>query len=304
MQRSAGDGEDSPACGTLQSILEQARSPAAHISGGQLPALVPPSGELAGIKQLTPYKIEVTPKMKHGSVKKKKEQTSLTSMAEVKQKVVSETIETSTTADEPCKTDNIATENYDENSFTSSLVMDRVNDLVKTLSKEAVISPLDSDLLNSPPEAMLNKAKISITPKPEGVPVTKHSSVKYTKLTRKLYKEPKFVPYEPYKGCADQMFGDKPCKKAIKKEFALTSQPSLPEVTATPGVHKDQDKKARAKLEMVVKDFETERCVWDKQVNETTARCEQLERELAKSKREKITLEDQLNVQAQVRHYG
>ena len=299
-ERSSGDGEDSPVCRPHDTVpfFSSSQAVAAPIAGAQLPALVPPSGELAGIRKLMPYKIDVTPKL---SARKKRHKMTPSKLS-VQLHMISEKVEPIIDQNSSSNLEeSVSHEDSKECERANSPVMERVKTLVKKLTKEAVIAPLDSELLNTPPKEIENKAKIAITPRPTGVPVTRHSSVKYTQLSRKVYKEPKFVPYEPYKGCANAMFGDKPAKKVIKKEFALTSQPRLPEVTATPGVHKDHDTKARAKLEMIVKDFELERSTWEDQLKEMTARCKQLEQDLAKNKREKVTLEDQLNVQAQVR---
>jgi len=328
--RSSGDGADAPPQASTESmkyhttkvvpVTEAAEDnlpilgvkPLTSLKTGFKQSFVPQNVDLSTVKDLIPYKVNSSPifpakRNKYRMKPSKEKVSSLNVINEVQtfsssKMVIGNDVIQSTLNSSP----NIKSKLIEIHSPSneSTPIMTRVNQLAGRLSKASVMSPLNDDLLNSPPSSLQNKSLISITTQPPGVPTSKHASVKYQQISRKLYKEPRFIPFEPFKGCVDPMFS-KARKKSSKSESNLSVVSNANTIESTEeskGILSaaDQDKKARAKLETVVKDFETERGQWEQKVEALNAKCEKLESEVKKAEREKVTLEDQLNIQAQV----
>ena len=330
MKRSSGDGEDAPVpssetkpvsanqrdpmVGPKQQLLQNHKQldkysdPGKTLSGI---SPIPHDVNFSSIKNLIPYEVKSGPVVHAKKNRFQKPNKSNNSAL----KVVSETeinvnqMKSGLPSPLPVKNMGLETSVLDIKT-TKSPCMNKVKQLAERLPKEAVMQPLNYSLLNTPPPSIESKDKIRVTPKPPGVPTSKHASVKYIQLTRKTFKEPRFIPFEPFKGSTAPLF-TKTRKKSIRKDVAFSSQPVLPvgpetknmQVGTADGVTlsvEQQEKKARAKLDTVVKDFECERSQWEEKVKTVSAECDKLKQQLSNANREKVSLEDQLNIQAQV----
>ncbi|XP_047740133.1 uncharacterized protein LOC125179059 isoform X3 [Hyalella azteca] len=307
MERSAGDGEDAaepslPEISTpvlLKTPLSEAGGDASSsnsVSVANFFTNAPPNTGIPAVKSLTPYRIEGI--HKHNQENKnahfnapnmiKRDIKETTVKNECMRKLVNNGEGT------------LKLKKDDQPALDSSFVTNKVYSLVKSLPTDAIFSPVDAELLNTPPVDLANKIKVAMSPKPPGAPTSKHSTIKYIKVCRKMHNEPKFVPYEPYKCCSSPMKGKPTHTKFVKGDLAKTSEPVLPAVLPGVAVQKTGLAKSRATLDIAVVDFEAEREQWQDEVKIWKGKYEALEQQLQRCQREKTTLEDQLNVQAQV----
>ncbi|KAF2366371.1 hypothetical protein FHG87_002869 [Trinorchestia longiramus] len=305
MERSSGDGEDAaqPDPVETNSLIEDHKPSSSSSPTGHNVKFFAnaPHDKIPTVKSLTPYRIETTPRSESQlrglhSVPGRVKQENVTNVSTKSRRGSTSSQQSSNAQISLSSVVNISNQKIVKSSTISS----KVFNLVRTLPKDAVFSPVDSELLNAPPSYLECKNKIEMSPKPDGMPMSKHASVKYLLLSRKTFDEPQFVPYEPYRACTSPILCSTPHKKSIKKDLALLSQPQLPEVFASSVGQKSNQSKTRAPLDIAVVDFEAERVQWQQQVKELQGKCEASQQLLSRCQREKNTLEDQLNVQAQV----
>ncbi|XP_042217616.1 golgin-45-like isoform X2 [Homarus americanus] len=191
---------------------------------------------------------------------------------------------------------------------TSNKLLPEIADIAHKLTKVSIMSSPDSYLLNAPPKDLHTKKIIRLTPK------TKNSSLflsarektSSVSLYSQKRKDPKFVPYEPYKGCV---------RPILKKKSKIGSKQRNDETEKTETIEEDtsnktcedkqtagavSDHKNAEKLSILVKDFEKERATWEKNTTKLKSENKSLEDQLSQIKKEKSNLESQLSVQSQV----
>ncbi|XP_064081649.1 golgin-45-like isoform X2 [Macrobrachium nipponense] len=171
-----------------------------------------------------------------------------------------------------------------------------IQDIAQKLTKVSIMSSPDCHLLNTPPKDV--NAKISYRLHPQlltksSAPIHKDGSPNFHNQKRK---EPRFIPYEPYKGCVKPI----DCKKTKSK----AKVGGLPETTKHQNKTSPElvecDKKKAEMMSIVVQEFENERMTWEEEKASLHAEKQLLEDQLNQFKKDKANLESQLNVQSQV----
>lgn len=189
--------------------------------------------------------------------------------------------------------------------LVSEKYLPEVADIAHKLTKVSVMSTPDTHLLNTPPKDMQTKRMIPVLPSSPsgGVAAALCAAAREgsTSLYTQKRKEPKFVPYEPYKGCVKPIFTKKKTK-VVQQEAAGKSVPAVSEekdsASKTEPVADEQ--KTTEKLNIMVKDFERERASWEEQTKVLIEEKKSMEEQLSQMKKDKTNLENQLKIQSQV----
>nr|XP_045584111.1 uncharacterized protein LOC123746564 isoform X1 [Procambarus clarkii] len=185
---------------------------------------------------------------------------------------------------------------------TSENYLPEVADIAQKLTKVSIMSCPDTNLLNLPPKDLYTKKIIPVIPRTQNMSSFLCTRERNSYVYSKKRKEPKFVPYEPYKGCVKPILNKKN-KKGSKQGRSVTPIPEAtePEVCEDklPSNTNAEDKSAE-RLSILVKDFEKERATWEWNTSVLNSEKKTLEDQLSQVKKEKINLENQLSVQSQV----
>ncbi|XP_068224830.1 golgin-45 [Palaemon carinicauda] len=173
----------------------------------------------------------------------------------------------------------------------------KIQDIAQKLTKVSIMSSPDSHLLNTPPKDVNVKISYRLHPqlltKSSTTPDKKDGSPNFQNHKRK---EPRFIPYEPYKGCVKPI----DCRKG-KNKSKVGNLPEAPtHQNKTPPELIESDKKNSVKMNIVVQEFEKERAAWEEEKASLYAEKQLLEDQLSQIKKDKTNLEGQLNVQSQV----
>lgn len=190
-----------------------------------------------------------------------------------------------------------------------------IMEIASKLTKVSIMSSPDSQLLNTAPKDLNMKKMILLHPK--SVP----SSLTHTGSSRSRLpaagrsngkKDPRFVPYEPYKGCVKPILVRKKKKRSRSSPGRRRSSERATEgkgegkggeQEANEGsqvMDEDAELKNAEKLSILVRDFEGERASWEEKVSSLTTERKSLEEQMAQLKKDKTNLEGQLSVQSQV----
>lgn len=178
-----------------------------------------------------------------------------------------------------------------------------VADIALKLTKVSIMSAPDTYLLNTPPKNLNKERIIPLIPRSQSTGSLSCTRERASNIYSKKRKDPKFVPYEPYKGCVKPILSKK--NKMRNKESISETEVSEQEanntcVEKTSAVSADNDDKNAEKMSILVKDFEEERAAWEKNTSILNSEKKKLEDQLSQIKKEKSILESQLSVQSQV----
>ncbi|CAL4214265.1 unnamed protein product, partial [Meganyctiphanes norvegica] len=214
------------------------------------------------------------------------------------------------------KTPKAADKKSSHSEKSKSHKVPEVHEIASKLSRASIMSTPDDVFLNTPSN-IGSKKMFQITPKallntPQAHKTPSHSSwtSKSDTISTHKEKEPKFVPYEPYKGCVKPIYKNKKTKKRIGKNDSFTSLKE--KVISETKEEKDAsnennslsvekvEKKSADRLAAVLKDFEAERAKWEEEKRSLTASVAEQEEQLKQLRKEKGHLEDQITVSVQV----
>ncbi|KAK3895889.1 hypothetical protein Pcinc_000497 [Petrolisthes cinctipes] len=172
----------------------------------------------------------------------------------------------------------------------------KVLDIAYKLTKVSVTTTPDSNLLNVPPKDLSSKNIIPLYPYKNR---SSFSDKKFS-TSRPKRKEPKFVPYEPYKACVKPIIitKNKKIQKCPKEKKKGKTDRLIRECKE---MDNDGDNMKNAeKVSIMVKDFEKERAEWEQKTAKLKAEMTVLENQVTHMKKEKTNLESQLSVQSQI----
>lgn len=110
------------------------------------------------------------------------------------------------------------------NKQSSDNLLPEVVDIACKLTKVSIMSSPDTHLLNAPPKDLHTKKIIPITPKTQNSSSFQYSRERTSNVYTQRRKDPKFVPYEPYKGCVKPILTKK-IRKSSKQ--CLAENPTL-----------------------------------------------------------------------------
>ena len=98
-----------------------------------------------------------------------------------------------------------------------------IEKIAQRLNKISLLSPPDPKVLNVFPESIETSVKVQLHPiKSKNVNGIKNSQVtSLNKNCRRSRKDPKFVPYEPYKGCVKPIFKENNLKSNDKSKSCV-----------------------------------------------------------------------------------
>lgn len=190
----------------------------------------------------------------------------------------------------------------------SNKLLPEVVDIAHKLTKVSIMSSPDTYLLNTPPKDLHTKKIIPLAPKAQNSSSLHCAKEGTSSVYSKRRKDPKFVPYEPYKGCVKPILTKKR-KKSNKQclagncttEAIGQKKPSETcEGKQAQNGNSDANQRNAEKLSILVKDFEKERASWEKNTAILNSEKKNLEEQLSHIKKEKSNLENQLSVQSQV----
>ena len=168
--------------------------------------------------------------------------------------------------------------------------------IAQKLDKVCVLTLPDAHLINEP-KTLDPKIKIQLFPSNKN----KFSYMRSLSSTRnsnsyKKRKDPKFIPYEPYKGCVKPIFkknNKKPCSKnKMTKNKCESSKPSKE--------NNDDSAKLWSRLQDTIAEFEKEKATWEEERKKSDLYTKSLQEDLVKSKNYCDSLEQQLATQSQV----
>ncbi|XP_076061760.1 uncharacterized protein LOC143037434 isoform X2 [Oratosquilla oratoria] len=182
------------------------------------------------------------------------------------------------------------------------------------LTKVPLFTSPDMALLNVPPKDLSSKKIIPLTAKKQIITSPIDNKTVSLQTSVSSNEEPKFIPYEPYRGCVKPIFKRKKSKgkgkTKVQQDIAYKSQPCLgqwkeeqeEEPVKEPSTAEDVniEQLANEKVKILVADFEKEKLMWEQQKHQWEEERATLQKELAQIKQEKMTLNDQLSVQSQV----
>lgn len=184
-------------------------------------------------------------------------------------------------------------------------------EIASKLTKVSIMSSPDSQLLNAAPKDLDAKKKILLIPKATTrLGISGGSTRTPAAGARSRGKrDPRFVPFEPYKGCVKPIQLRKKkkkkggCKRKSSERMEVEGVLEKGPVEVGAGsqvVIKDAELKNAEKLGILVRDFEKERASWEERLTSLSADRKTLEEQLTALKKERGNLEGQLNVQSQV----
>ena len=102
---------------------------------------------------------------------------------------------------------------------TKDTHLPKIEDIAQKLTKVSIMSSPDSHLLNTPPKDISTKISCRLHPQILTKGVTHISRERTMDLHSQKRKEPRFIPYEPYKGCVKPI----DCKKSKKSKIGVTA---------------------------------------------------------------------------------
>ncbi|KAK4320314.1 hypothetical protein Pmani_008820 [Petrolisthes manimaculis] len=177
----------------------------------------------------------------------------------------------------------------------------KVLDIAYKLTKVSVTTKPDSDLLNVPPKNFLCGQNIIPLYPYKKKERSGSGGDKVFATARPKRREPKFVPYEPYKACVKPILMTTRSKKIQKcpkeKKKEITDKP----IGECKEMDNDGDSMKNAeKVSVMVMDFEKERAEWEQKTTKLKAEMTVLENQVTHVKKEKTNLERQLSVQSQI----
>ncbi|KAG0693514.1 Golgin-45 [Chionoecetes opilio] len=187
-----------------------------------------------------------------------------------------------------------------------------IMEIASKLTKVSIMSTPDSQLLNAAPKDLNTKKKILlhpklVTPVAAGRGGSSRTAAAGARLKGK--RDPRFVPYEPYKGCVKPIQPKKKKKKRIhcKRRSGDKAEVEGEGGTATlegdegsPALSQDAERRNAEKLSILVRDFERERSSWEERLSSLATDRKTLEEQMTSMKKDKTNLESQLKVQSQV----
>lgn len=181
-------------------------------------------------------------------------------------------------------------------------------EIASKLTKVSIMSSPDSQLLNAAPKDLDAKKKIMLIPKAATSGISGSTRTPAAGARSRGKRDPRFVPFEPYKGCVKPIQLRKKKKRVGDKRkgserMEVEGEGVKGSVEARPGsqaVIKDAELKNAEKLSILVRDFEKERASWEERLTSLSADRKTLEEQLTSLKKERGNLEGQLNVQSQV----
>ncbi|XP_045137406.1 uncharacterized abhydrolase domain-containing protein DDB_G0269086-like isoform X2 [Portunus trituberculatus] len=180
-------------------------------------------------------------------------------------------------------------------------------EIASKLTKVSIMSSPDSQLLNAAPKDLDAKKKILLIPKATSSLGSTRTPAAGARSRGK--RDPRFVPFEPYKGCVKPIQLRKKkkkkigCKRKGSERMEVEGEGEKGPMKAGAGsqaVMKDAELKNAEKLSILVRDFEKERASWEERLTSLSADRKTLEEQLTSLKKERGNLESQLNVQSQV----
>lgn len=200
-----------------------------------------------------------------------------------------------------------------EDNTTMQSNLPEIIEIASKLTKVSIMSSPDSKLLNTAPKDLDTKKKIHLIPKAASskATVSGSSSTRTPAVGARSRgkRDPRFVPYEPYKGCVKPIQLKKKKKKLGRcKDRRSTGMEVKREgekglvgtVEGSQTVNKEAERRNAEKLSILVKDFERERTSWEERLSSLSSERKALEEQMASLKKDKTNLESQLNVQSQV----
>ncbi|KAB7494756.1 hypothetical protein Anas_07714, partial [Armadillidium nasatum] len=160
-----------------------------------------------------------------------------------------------------------------------------ISNIAQKLDKVSLLSVPDPLILSAPPSDIDCKPKILLRPVEGYLPERKPSSFNKRR-------EPKFVPYEPYKGCVKPIVGKKFSSKgcvAVETRSHLISKDENIDIAS----------KEKEKVNLIIVDFEKEKSKWEKENNSLKTENQELQTKLLQSEKDLNQLQQQLSIQSQ-----
>ncbi|KAK7086768.1 Blzf1p [Halocaridina rubra] len=179
---------------------------------------------------------------------------------------------------------------------SSNKSLPNIDDIAQKLTKVSIMSSPDSHLLNTPPLDIVTKTTYRLHPKhmtKSPIQATWNTSLNLQSQKRK---EPRFIPYEPYKGCVRPIANKKGKKVKGKKGCEAVKKDSDRNTLDA----EKSEKRSEERLGIIVQEFEREKTVWEQERDSLRLEKKSLEDQITSLKKDKSNLESHLNVQSQV----